>query len=128
MEDLTIPATLSSPRVEFDVTAGTLRLTGESYPEHSLDFYRPILVAAAAFLRETERPFAVELRLSYLNTSSIRSLMDLLDDMEAAHRRNRPVTLTWFYDEENERALELAEEFREDLTLPFFLVPLRSEG
>lgn len=123
MEDLRIPATASSPLVEFDLQVGRLRLTGESYPENTFDFYRPILRAAEAFLRQTDRPFSVELHLSYLNTSSIKSLMDLLDGMEEAHRRGRAVTVTWYYDADNDRALELAEEFQEDLTLPFFLVP-----
>lgn len=128
MEDLTIPATPSSPRVEFTTATGVLRLSGESYPEHSLDFYRPILRTAAAYLAEADRPFTLEVGLTYLNTSSIKSLMDLMDAMEEAHRRGRPVTLTWFYDPDNERALELAEEFKEDLTLPFFLVPVQGEG
>lgn len=128
MNDLNIPATASSPRVEFSAETGVLRLSGESYPEHSLDFFRPILRAAAAFLEGVGELFTLELRLTYLNTSSIKSLMDLMDAMEAAHLRGRPVTLTWFYDPENDRALELAEEFKEDLTLPFFLVPASGDG
>jgi hypothetical protein len=40
----------------------------------------------------------------------------LLDDLEEAHRAGRGVTVKWFYDAENDRALDLAEEFKEDLS------------
>jgi len=123
MENLVIDATTSSPRVEFDAQRGLLRLSGESYPENSFEFYEPILQWVRGFLESGDGPVTLELRMAYLNTSSIKSLMDLLDDLEEAHRSGRAVTVHWHYDQENDRARELAEDFREDLTLPFFMVP-----
>ncbi len=125
MDDLRIAPTGSSPRVELVAETGLLKLSGESYPENALDFYRPILAWLEAFMDRDQRAVQLDLELTYLNTSSIKSLMDLLDELEAGHRAGRSVTLNWYYDEENERALELADEFREDLTLPFHILPLR---
>lgn len=124
MEALILPATTSSPAVHLDADSGRLRLEGESYPENALEFYRPILQWLGDYLDRDDRPVHLELHLTYLNTSSIKSLMDLLDDLQEAHAAGRVVTLRWEYDEDNERALELAEEFKEDLTFPFELVPV----
>ena len=124
---LDIPATLSSPQVRADPEAGVLSLSGESYPENSFEFFRPVVEWVSAFLGRDGRALTLEIRLSYLNTSSIKCLIDLLDEMEEAHRRGRIVTLNWYYDVEDDRAVELAQEFKEDLTLPFHIIPLARE-
>lgn len=123
LEDLSLAPTASSPLVRSDGEAGTLLLSGEAYPENSFEFFQPILAWVADFLERDDRPLQVELRLTYLNTSSIKCMMDLLDAMEEAHLSGRAVSLTWCYDPENDRALDLAEEFKEDLSLPFHIVP-----
>jgi sugar/nucleoside kinase (ribokinase family) len=87
-----------------------------------------VLAWVADLLALDDRPFRAELRLTYLNTSSIKCMMDLLDAMEEAHLAGRKVSLTWHYDPENDRALDLAEEFREDLSMPFHIVPAGTEG
>lgn len=127
LEDLSIGATGSSPGVRGDASAGILELTGESYPENSFEFFRPVLDWAAALLAQDGASFRLELGLTYLNTSSIKCLMDLLDLLEEAHHAGRTVSVTWRYDAEDDRALDLAEEFREDLTLPFHIVPVPAE-
>lgn len=123
MQNLTLDRTTSTPSVHFDAEKGRLVLTGESYPENSFDFFKPLLEWVTSFLSETEGSIKLEIGLTYMNTSSIKSMMDLLDLLEDAHAASREVTVTWFYDEDNDRALEMAEEFREEVTLPFFLVP-----
>ena len=125
---LDIQATLSSPQVQADPDAGLLCLAGESYPENTFEFYRPINAWLSGFLARDPRPLTLEIRLSYLNTSSIKCLIDLLDDLEVAHQAGRSVALNWFYAQDDDRAMELAEEFKEDLTLPFHIVPLLREG
>ena len=122
MESLVLAATTSTPGVRFDAATGHLSLSGESYPENTHVFFRPLIAWVTGFLSETARPVRLDVALTYLNTSSIKSLMDILDLLEEAHRGGRDVALTWYYDEENDRALEMAEEFREDFTLPFFVV------
>jgi hypothetical protein len=124
MKNLSIPATLSSPQVQGDEAQGLLCLSGESYPENTFDFFAPILAWVADFLARDNRAFNLELRLTYLNTSSIKCLMDILDDLEEAFSKGRSVTVRWFYDAENDRAQDLAEEFKEDLTLPFEILAI----
>ena len=123
LETLKVEQTTSTPAVDFDAASGLLVLNGESYPENSFDFFKPLLDWVEAFLAQTEGPVRLRIGLTYMNTSSIKSMMDLLDLLEDAHAASREVTVTWFYDEENDRALEMAEEFREEVTLPFFVLP-----
>ena len=45
--------------------------------------------------------------------------MDILDQLEEAHRQGRQVSVNWYYDPRNERVVDLAEEFREDCSFSF---------
>jgi len=125
MNDLIIPGSVSSPTVRLDAARGTMELSGESYPQNAFDFFAPIIDWARQFLRESPSPLTLELRVSYLNTSSTKCVIDLLDLLEGAHKIGRRVQVVWYCDPENERAREAAEEFREDVTLPF---EIRMEG
>lgn len=122
MKDLTIPATQSTPGVQADFERGLLQMQGDSYPENSFELFGPVLEWVEEYLRSQERPLRVELELLYLNTSSVKAMMDILDLLEEAHANGRTVTLQWSYDIRNERVAELAEEFKEDCTFPFEIV------
>ena len=124
MNNLSLAATAATPCVEFNADTGILAISGESYPENAFEFFRPLLAWTAGFLKESTGSATAEIALSYLNTSSIKSVMDLLDLLEAAHREGRQVSVRWSYRKESDRALEMIEEFKEEVTLPFFIVPV----
>ena len=123
MIELNIAGTQSTPAIQGDWSAGVLAMQGDSYPENSFELFGQVIAWVERFLREEPRPLALELHLLYLNTSSIKALMDIFDLLEAAHRGARQVSVSWHYDSRNERVAELAEEFREDCTFPFAILP-----
>ncbi|AUL48545.1 hypothetical protein BBB39_18315 [Bordetella trematum] len=120
--DLNIAGTQSTPSIRTDAAAGLLTMGGDSYPENSFELFGPVIEWVEQFLERCDTPLRVELDLLYLNTSSIKSMMDIFDVLEAAHQQGRDVSVTWFYDTRNERVGELAEEFKEDCTFPFSVV------
>lgn len=119
MEKLKIERGASTPEIDFDPDSGLLRMSGESYPENSFEFYAPIIKWVRTFLCDGDLPITLRVELEYLNTSSTKCVIDLLDELEAAHRSGRRVLVEWFYDSENERARDTIEEFREDFEMPF---------
>lgn len=123
MENLEIEATKSSPRVEGDARRHLLAIIGQSYPENAFKFYEPVLGWADAFLQMATEPVIVELSLPYINTSSTKCLLMLLEKFEEAYGAGKAVEVRWYYNRDNESELECAEEFREDLSLPFHIVP-----
>ncbi len=127
MNSLLIEATAATPRIAFDWEAGLMSIRGESYPENSFAFFQPVTDAVSSFLVDTDRPMRLDVALSYLNTSSVKCIMDLLDLLEDAHAKGRTVEVNWYCDPENDRAVEVAEEFAEDVTLPFTIVALSPE-
>ncbi|MBE7376167.1 biofilm regulation phosphoprotein SiaC [Stutzerimonas stutzeri] len=122
MNDFTIPGSQSSPTIQSHWEDGVLSMQGDSYPENSYELFHQVFEWIERFLDETARPLRLELRLLYLNTSSIKAMMDIFDLLEAAYRDGKDVAVNWYYDRRNERVVELAEEFKEDCTFPFSIL------
>ncbi|GGN29574.1 MULTISPECIES: biofilm regulation phosphoprotein SiaC [Marinomonas] len=122
MNDLVITGTVSSPSIKGDWQNGILYMEGDSYPENSYELYSSMVAWVMDYLKETASPLTLELTLLYLNTSSIKVMMDIFDEMEDAFQKGRQVAVNWYFDAENERVAELAEEFKEDCTFPFNII------
>ncbi|MGM0370242.1 MAG: DUF1987 domain-containing protein [Bacillota bacterium] len=123
MERLFIEATKSSPEIDFDPELNVLVIKGESYPEDSFGFYEPIFEWLEDYVEQLEQEeVRVEVSLSYLNTSSTKSVMFILDILEEAYLDGVDVKVNWYYDEDNELAYEMAEDFMDYLELPFELL------
>jgi hypothetical protein len=121
MEPIIYAATKSTPAVHFNADAGILTMQGESYPENAFEFYQPLIRWVEEYLTKLSNPVILQLRLTYLNTSSTRCMLTLLDRFEAAYQQNLPVAVHWYYHADDDRALEAGEEFSEDLTVPFVI-------
>jgi len=121
MGDLRIDGTSSTPSIVCNSRMGLLEMRGDSYPENSFEFFTPVLAWVENFLCHCDQPLTVDLYLLYLNTSSVKAMMDIFDMLEESHRRGRAVSVNWYYDKENERVAELAAEFKEDCSFPFMI-------
>jgi hypothetical protein len=115
-DNLDIPATARTPAVSFDFTAHRLKIAGESYPEDVTEFYGPVFAALDAYLGGLGGGTCrFDLELIYLNSSSAKAVMMLMDKLEAAAANGANIDVHWFYDKEDDTMQELGEEFGEDL-------------
>jgi hypothetical protein len=122
--NLSLEATQFSPSVNADWEKGCLSMSGESYPENTYEFFSQVIAWTEQFLATMTAPLTLELHLSYLNTSSIRAMIDIFDLLQDANTEGKNVNVRWLYDNRNPRASELGEEFKEDYTFPFDIVAL----
>lgn len=126
MTRLTIEGTKSSPRIDFDPDTGRLAISGESYPENCQRFYGPVLAWLEEYLGQP-RPngLTLDMEISYFNSSTSKTLMDLFDLLDQEAAEGRRVEVNWRFQAQNEMAQECGEEFMQDLRgLRFNLVPL----
>ena len=124
MNELNIPGSQSTPSVSSNLALGQLSLQGDSYPENSFEFFTTVISWIEDFLTQKTEPLTLELGLIYMNTSSVKAMMDIFDLLEDAHKNERPVSVSWHYDPRNERVVELADEFREDCSFPFEIIAI----
>ena len=116
MASLKIAATDRSPAVDFDFDNNALRIKGESYPEDVSAFYGPVFSALDAYFASLgSGACSFDFELIYFNSSSAKAIMSLLERLDDAAARGASVTITWYYDEEDDTMQELGGEFSEDL-------------
>src|SRR6478672_3856456 len=116
MQNLEIPATARTPSVTFDFGQNYLKLIGESYPEDVTEFYNPVFKALDGYLATLGNgKCRFDFELIYLNSSSAKAIMMLMDKLDAAAANGATVEVFWYYDREDDTMQELGEEFGEDL-------------
>jgi len=120
---LNIEPTKSTPKVLYLENEKTLEISGESYPENSFTFFEPLFQWLETALPQLTY-LTLKVNIRYMNSSSTKCLLDVLDLLVDAQARGTRVSVLWYYEAGNDRALDLAEEFREDLTLSFEIIPL----
>lgn len=116
MQNLSIPASARTPAVDFDFGKNHLKLSGESYPEDVTEFYHPVFSALDTYLATLGAGNSrFDFQLIYINSSSAKAVMMLMDKLDAAAAKGATVDVYWFYDEKDDTMQELGEEFGEDL-------------
>ncbi|MBL8267488.1 DUF1987 domain-containing protein [Steroidobacter sp.] len=125
MERLTLPATQLTPHVDFDFERRALTLQGESYPENAAEFYRPILARLRDYLHGPggSAKTSVELQFTYVNSSSTRSLQQLLTLLEVGARAGAEIEVRWLVALDDESMTELGLDLLGDkLALSYLIV------
>ena len=62
----------------------------------------------------------VEFKLSYINTSSLQYIYDLLTILDGVDKKVTTVNVDWYYLEEDIDMQEMGEDFRDAVELNFF--------
>jgi hypothetical protein len=123
MKSLQITKTVSTLGVDFDAENGTLELSGSSYPENSERFFSPILEWIEGYISKVGKPILLNFKLDYLNTSSTKCILDIVEILERYHNENGKVEINWYYVAEDEDLLETGQEILGDTEWAANLIP-----
>ena len=117
MKNLKIVEDKYTLEVDFDAETGVLRMAGSSYPENSAEFFSPLYDWLGTYIHEVGKSLHLDFKLDYLNTSSTKCIMEVLEILEAYQRDSGVVEVNWYYAEDDEDILEMGEEIVEDIEL-----------
>jgi len=124
MNSLLIKETKYTPYLNLDFEKNLIEIKGKSYPENTYDFYKPMLDWLEEFFKQKESvEIIVNVDIIYFNSSSSKLYFDFFDILEEAQANSFKIKINWYYDEDNEGALEAGEDFKEDFeSLKFKLI------
>ena len=116
MNSLHIPASASSPEIEFSLAQRLLSIKGEAYPENAAAFWGEIIHVVQSFLDTdtSKEPIRLDIALTYFNSSSTKMLFSLFDAFNEKAASGVPVFLNWFHDAEDDTIYEFGQELSED--------------
>ena len=119
MRDLKIHRTPKTPQIDFNLTTGVFLVSGVSVPENSMEFYGTLIGWLKDYIKSPVENTKVVFKLSYVNTSSLQFIYDLLMLLNSVNGKGSSVSVEWYYLEEDIDMKEMGEDFKEALTIDF---------
>ncbi len=121
MNKLLIEPTYKFPRVVLDPFNNVYEIEGHSLPENAVKSYQPVLDWLDKNLSQITSKVIFKIQLDYINSSSARVVVMILNRLEKAMKTGLDVTIHWFYDDEDFK--EEGEMYSSCTKVPFELVP-----
>ncbi|MDO9001126.1 MAG: DUF1987 domain-containing protein [Bacteroidota bacterium] len=126
MEKYSIEGTVKTPTINFDLIKGELEIHGNSIPENSVDFYKPLIEALDRYAESAKPTTTVTFNMRYFNTSSSKRILDVFKKLENLNRAgNSAVTVNWVYEDDDDDMLEAGEDYESVVDLTFKMVPVK---
>jgi len=98
MENISIkssPETPYFPEVNFDAKTGVCEIAGESYMEETYKFYLPLTTWIKEYISSEKRNIELNIKLIYLNTSSTKCILDILETLKEYEKNGGNVKVVW---------------------------------
>jgi hypothetical protein len=115
------------PEVNMNASTGKCIIAGESYLEDTDEFYNNIINWLETYTKEVKKPIIFDFRLTYFNTSSSRSILNVLRVLKKYEDNKGSVTVNWFFPEDDESIAEEAEDYMKDTGLKINMFPFEPE-
>ncbi|CAK0764441.1 DUF1987 domain-containing protein [uncultured Gammaproteobacteria bacterium] len=125
MDAIKLEPTKRTPGIDFNFSANTFVIHGESYPEDVNKFFGPLIGKLEEHLAaESGAEIKVNFDLIYFNSTTAKILMGLFETLDEAAGAGNSVTIAWSYAADDSNMEELGQEFGEDLVnAKFEMVP-----
>ncbi len=122
MKDLQIQKTTQTPEINFNAETGQLCFTGRSLPEDSARFYQVVFEWISKYFENLPEKTEVTFELDYFNTSSAKAIFSIIVKLDELYKTSYPITIKWFFDEDDEDMKDLGTEYQELFTIPISLI------
>ncbi|MFK5984172.1 MAG: DUF1987 domain-containing protein [Pseudomonadota bacterium] len=122
MNNLKIAASKDTLGIDCDINTGQINIDGNSYPMDPAEFFSPVFSWLDQYIKEVSAEVILNLHVNYLNSSSTKSLFDLIDRLEEYHEGGGKAQINWYFKEDDKDIHETGKEFQDDMELPFELI------
>lgn len=121
MDNINIEPTAKTPKVMFDASQGVMEIEGRSIPENSTEFYKPIYDWLENYIKAPNANSVFKFKLEYFNTSSSKCILDIFRKLEKIHQNGNKITVTWFFEQDDEDMQEAGEDYQRIVNVPIKL-------
>lgn len=118
MENIHQEGSSKTPEIILDADLGVIELIGKSLPENANDVFDPVLKWIDEYLLSPADQTAVSFRFDYLNSRSLKFILEILRKMETLYQKDKTVIVKWFVDPDDEDMIEIGEDFQAAVFIP----------
>jgi hypothetical protein len=119
---LYIKGTSKTPEVDF--SSGVVQLSGRSIPEDAVAFYQPLLRWVHSYIENPEQFTKVNFKIEYINSGSNRFIFAIFKLFDDCFSKGHEVSITWYYEEDDDTIKGLGKDFQSLLKVPIKLVEI----
>ncbi len=127
MENLIITRTKYTPEIQF-LASGRLSINGLSLLENSYEMYLKAIDWLKKFGDSEPTEIILDLKLEYLDTSSVRSIVDIVKLLNGYKEKGFVISINWYYEKDDEDFFEIGEALQHVSKSVFTLIPIDSEN
>jgi hypothetical protein len=98
---------------------GVLIIKGRSIPADSTALFNPVIECFYDYSKNPLPRTEINIQLDYINSSSNRSIMNILIIAESIYTKGNEVIVNWFYEEADEMILDQGSIFQSLIKIPF---------
>ncbi len=120
MKPLRIAKTNDSPLVNFNQEEKIFEISGVLIPEDPAKFYKPIIAWTNEYSKDPDPETNIVLKIEYINTSSSKSLIQVLRIFEKLNQADSNVHIQWFWEDED--MFEAGSDYKSVLQIPFEII------
>jgi len=125
MTPLILDKTSDTPEVILDKISNQFLFAGSSIPENTKKFFQPIFDWIDQYVKEPNEETIVDFKMIYFNTSSTKSLLDIMIQFKQLAKKNKMLIINWYFPEDDEDMLEAGEGFSKMVRFPFNLIKVK---
>lgn len=111
-----------TPEISFDTQLGNLEIIGRSIPENSVGFYSDLIQEIIEYSESPQPVTTVKIQLDYFNTTSSKSILEILKKVESIYKNGNQVKVLWYYDENDEDMIDAGEDYQAIVKVPFEII------
>ncbi|HET6243050.1 MAG: DUF1987 domain-containing protein [Bacteroidetes bacterium] len=114
-------ATEDTPKVVLDKEKMKFEISGRSLPEDAEKFYETALNWMRNYANEPSSFTDFNINLEYFNSGSVKQVLKILITLEKVVKNGGKVSITWFYNQDDELMEIKGQEIKSILKIPFHL-------
>ena len=111
-----------TPYVLIDPEKELFVLKGKSSPEDTIKFFNLIFLGLKNYTLTGKNSLKVHISLTYFNSSTAKCLFDLMKLLRHLNSLGIKVTVSWYFEEDDEDMLEAGQDYSAVCKVPFNLV------
>ncbi|HPD94905.1 MAG: DUF1987 domain-containing protein [Bacteroidales bacterium] len=111
MEKLHVERKTDSPEIIANAEEGYFEINGKSLPEDAVEFYKPLEKYVLSYINRPKQTTTINLKLEYLNSSSSKKLLDIIELFEKIQKQGYEIILNWYHHDDDQDMIDEGVEF-----------------
>lgn len=120
-------ATPYFPEVNFNFENGECEIKGESYMEETYKFYLPLINWIKEYTKNEKKKLDLNIKLVYLNTSSTKCVLDILELLKDYEDQGGNINVNWFFDKSDPDMIDEVEDFEAESGVKIKLIEFEED-